>query len=182
MTQPVASRILAVTINLKVRIKLQIVTPDQAAAIASLRATVAEKLTAQFGNGPWSSAGTEKGVRFDMRNSAVYAAMHRNKLIASLRLDTKKPWAIDKKYFSKCQQPLYLLSMAVRPDLQRTGIGRLCIDKVKRIAKKFPSDAIRLDAYDAAAGAGEFYRKCGFREVGRATFRNCPLIYFEILL
>jgi hypothetical protein len=45
-----------------------------------------------------------------------------------------------------------------------------------------PSDAIRLDAYNADADAGEFYRKCGFREVGRALYRNVPLIYFEMLL
>jgi len=32
------------------------------------------------------------------------------------------------------------------------------------------------------AGAGEFYRKCGFRETGRATYRTVPLIYYERLL
>jgi len=182
MAQSVASKILLDTIGIEMRVKLQIATLDQAAAIASLRLAVAGNLTAQFGKGPWSSAGTEKGVRFDMRNSMVYVATHENQLIASLRLDAKKPWAIDKRYFSACQKPLYLLAMAVRPDLQRTGIGRLCIEEAKRIGKARPGDAIRLDAYDAEAGAGEFYRKCGFQEVGRATFRNCPLIYFEMLL
>lgn len=32
------------------------------------------------------------------------------------------------------------------------------------------------------ARAGGFYQKCGFREVGRVTYRNVPLIYFEMLL
>jgi GNAT superfamily N-acetyltransferase len=165
-----------------VHITLQIATPNQAEAVASLRRAVAENLTVRYGNGPWSSAGSEQGVRFDMRNSTVYVATHRNQLIATLRLDTKKPWAIDRKYFSACQKPLYLLSMAVHPDWQRRGIGRLCIEEAKHLAQKWPGDAIRLDAYDAEAGAGEFYFKCGFREVGRATFRNCPLIYFEMML
>ena len=49
-------------------------------------------------------------------------------------------------------------------------------------ARKWPATAIRLDAYDAAYGAGDFYRKCGFREVGRATYRTEPLIYFELIL
>ena len=44
------------------------------------------------------------------------------------------------------------------------------------------NDAIRLDAYDAAAGAGDFYAKNGFREVGRTKYRNAPLIYYELLL
>jgi hypothetical protein len=43
-------------------------------------------------------------------------------------------------------------------------------------------DAVRLDAYDAVAGAGPFYEKCGFREVGRATYRITPLVYYELTL
>jgi GNAT superfamily N-acetyltransferase len=164
------------------RIKLQPATPDQAATIAALRLAVAENLTARFERGPWSSAGTEKGVLFDMRNAAVYVATRRNKVIATLNLCTKKPWAIDRKYFSKCKRPLYLVSMAVHPDWQRQGIGRQCIEEAKRLATEWPGDAIFLDAFDAAAGAGEFYRKCGFREVGRAIYRKAPLIYFEVLL
>ena len=69
--------------------------------------------------------------------------------------------------------------MAVEPALQRTGIGRAMLDDAKRIAREWPGDAIRLDAYDTAAGAGEFYAKCGFREVGRAIYRGTPLIYYE---
>ncbi len=164
------------------RVQLQKALPEQATAIASLRRAVADNLTRQFGHGPWSSGGTEKGVLFDLRNSQLYVVTHQDKLIASLRLDTKKPWAIDLKYFSAIRKPVYLLAMAVHPDWQRKGIGRLCIDEVKRIGKSMPADAIRLDAYAAEAGAGEFYSKCGFQEVGRASYRNCPLIYFEMLL
>ncbi len=72
--------------------------------------------------------------------------------------------------------------MAVDPARQQKGSGWLCLEEVKRIVKEWPGDVIRLDAYDAAAGAGEFYRKCGFREVGRASYRQTPLIYFEMLL
>jgi GNAT superfamily N-acetyltransferase len=125
---------------------------------------------------------TDKGVLFAMRNSTMYVARHRNRLIATLTLSTKKPWAIDKKYFSASKRPLYLTAMAVAPNEQGQGVGRLCIDDARRIATEWPSDAIRLDAWDAEAGAGEFYRKCGFREVGRATYRNAPLIYFEMLV
>lgn len=117
-----------------------------------------------------------------MRKSTVYVARHRGRLIATLTLGAIKPWAIDKKYFAKSQRPLYVTGMAVSPQEQRQGVGRLCIDEACRIAREWPSDAMRLDAWDAEAGAGEFYRKCGFREVGRATYRNAPLIYFEMLL
>jgi ribosomal protein S18 acetylase RimI-like enzyme len=153
-----------------------------APALAALRAAVAEHLTSRHGNGPWSSPGTVKGVLYAMRNSSVYVALDRGEVLATLTLCAKKPWAIDRKYFTVCRKPLYLTGMAVDPKRQRRGIGRRCMNEVQRIAKEWPSDAIRLDSYDAVAGAGEFYEKCGFRKVGRASYRNCPLIYFEMLL
>lgn len=165
-----------------VRIKFEIATSADAAAIAALRTATAEKLTEVHGVGPWSGTASEKGVLFNMRNSSVYVARHKNKVVATLTLGTKKPWAIDKKYFSKCSRPIYLTSMAIAPELQSQGIGKLCVEAAKKIVKQWPADAIRLDAYDAAAGAGEFYRKCGFREVGRASYRGAPLIYFEMLV
>jgi len=70
----------------------------------------------------------------------------------------------------------------VSPDVQGQGLGRRCLDEARAIAKAWPADAIFLDAYDTAAGAGEFYRKCGFREVGRVTYRGTPLIYYEWLV
>jgi ribosomal protein S18 acetylase RimI-like enzyme len=117
-----------------------------------------------------------------MRRASVYIARYRKKLIARVNLTTRKPWAIDTKYFTPCKRPLYIVGMSVDPAVQRGGVGRQCIDEAIRIAKQWPADAIRLDAWAEAAGAGEFYRKCGFREVGRATYRIAPLIYFEMML
>ena len=164
------------------RVRLQLATVEQASEISVLRLMVAEKLTAKYGQGPWSHSSTVKGVLYDLRNSVLYIAKHRQKVIATLALCTKKPWAIDPKYFTKCQTPLYLIAMAVAPEWQGKGIGRQCLAQVDKIVGDWPADAIRLDAYDAAAGAGEFYRRCGYNEVGRAMYRTVPLIYFERLI
>jgi ribosomal protein S18 acetylase RimI-like enzyme len=164
------------------RVKLRQAKTDDARATAKLRAAVALDLTSRYGKGHWSSAGSEKGVLYDIRTSRVFVATKRNGLIATLRLSSRKPWAIDTKYFSQCANPLYLTNMAVDPAMQGQGIGRLCMEEVRRIAEEWPADAIRLDAYDAEAGAGAFYRKCGFREVGRTSYRNTPLIYLELML
>jgi GNAT superfamily N-acetyltransferase len=160
---------------------LRLANLDDVAGLVSLRNAVNQNLAAQEGRESCPSV-TEKGVLFCMRDSSVYVATNRSKLIATLTLSTTKPWAIDKKYFSPSNWPLYLTAMAVDPDRQRKGVGRRCLAEAIRIVKDWPGDAIRLDAYDAASGAGEFYRKCGFREVGRASYRNTPLIYFELLL
>lgn len=164
------------------KVTLKPATAAHAIAIAKLRTATNEKLTRDFGRGPWTSTVTEKGVLYALRNSHVYVARDGRTIIGTLTLATKKPWAIDKKYFTKCQRPLYLLAMAVAPDRQCHGIGRAMLVDVIRIAKAWPADAIRLDAYDLPGGAGEFYAKYGYREMGRVTYRGAPLIYYELLL
>lgn len=164
------------------RYSLQLATVDDAQALASLHTAVAEHLTGQYGAGIWSGKTSEKGVLYAMRNSQVFVARQDREIIATLRLATKKPWAIDTRYFTTAHQPLYLLAMAVTPAKQRQGIGKRCMKEVTRIARAFPADAIRLDAYDARAGAGGFYARCGFKEVGRVIYRKAPLIYYELLL
>jgi len=166
----------------KTRVRLFVADASDANAIASLRNHVADELTRDFGKGPWSSQTTERGVLSGMKRSRVFVAHRRGKLVATLVLQTKKPWAIDVSYFSPCKRPLYLLNMAVDPKLQRTGLGRACMEAAREAAVRWPADAIRLDAYDAEAGAGGFYAKCGYREVGRVVYRNTPLVYYELRL
>jgi GNAT superfamily N-acetyltransferase len=153
-----------------------------APAIAALQNAVATELTARHGIGHWSSVITEKGVRASMRRASVFVVRDDAGIAATLTLATRKPWAIDRKYFTPVPRPVYLLSMAVHPAHQRSGIGRACVREALDFAREWPADAVCLDAYDAAAGAGDFYRKCGFAEVGRADYRGTPLIYFERLV
>jgi GNAT superfamily N-acetyltransferase len=153
-----------------------------APALAALHMAVAENLTRVHGQGPWSAKTSEKGVLFAMRNSSVFVARDGDQIVATLRLATKKPWAIDTQYFTACRKPLYLLAMAVLPARQRQGIGRRCMKEAEKAARAWPAEAIRLDAYDAEAGAGRFYARCGCREVGRVIYRGAPLIYYELLL
>jgi GNAT superfamily N-acetyltransferase len=150
-----------------------------AAAVAALRTAVAEQMTRQFGRGHWSAGATETSALRGITTSRVLVARDRHAVIGTLRLATKKPWAIDVNYFERVKRPLYLIDMAVEPSRQRQGVGRYLIEAAKEAARLWPADAIRLDAYEGRAGAGTFYAKCGFREVGRVTYRGVPLIYFE---
>jgi GNAT superfamily N-acetyltransferase len=67
-------------------------------------------------------------------------------------------------YFTPVRRPLYLLDMAVLPDLQGQGLGRRLLREAQAAAKSWPADALRLDAYDTPAGVGPFYAKCGWTE------------------
>ena len=157
-------------------------TGDDATDVAAVRNAAAERLTRDFGRGHWSGFTTEDGVVRGINTSHVLVARLGGVVVATLRLATKKPWAIDIKYFADSKHPLYLVDMAVAPDWQREGVGRQLLDAAASTARGWNADAIRLDAYDHAAGAGPFYQKCGFEEVGRATYRGVPLIYFQRLL
>ncbi|MBI3885971.1 MAG: GNAT family N-acetyltransferase [Opitutae bacterium] len=165
------------------RLKLTPATPDDAESVAALRNAVSDDLTFRHGKGPWTGHCTTAGVLFDLRNKKLFVATHRDDVVASLCLDTKKPWAIDRSFFTPAKRPLYLTSMAVAPELQRQGLGRQCMAEAAKLARRLKADAVFLDAFDhPAAGAGGFYAKCGCREVGRATDRAVPLVYYELLL
>lgn len=162
---------------------LTIADAGDAPAIAALQNAVASALTARHGIGHWSSAVTEKGVRAAIRRSSVFVVRDEDEaVVGTLTLATRKPSTIDRRYFTPVARPVYLLGMAIAPARQRTGLGRACLEEVLDVCRDWPADAIRLDAYDTDAGAGDFYRACGFTEVGRAFHRGTPLIYFERLV
>src|SRR5688572_16832955 len=129
-------------------------TPDDAPAIAAVRVAAAERLTRDFGDGHWSAHTNEAAVRRDIKGSRVLAVRDDDAIVGTLTLQTKKPWATDLAYFTPCEKALYLINMAVAPDRQRTGVGRALLAEALSVARSFPADAIRLDAYDSVAGAG----------------------------
>ncbi len=157
-------------------------TPDDAAAVAEVRNAAADELTRLHGQGHWSGFTTSHGVLRGINTSRVLVARSGHRIIGTLRLATKRPWAIDPSFFADSRRPLYLVDMAVTPSAQRQGTGRELLRAAVKTAEGWKADAIRLDAYDHAAGAGPFYEKCGFKEVGRATYRGVPLIYYQFLL
>ena len=157
-------------------------SPRDAPVLTKLRVATARELARRFGDGHWSREPSERGVMADLRNAEVWMARRGAVVVGTFRLATKKPWAIDRSYFTSCRRPIYLTNMAVRPDDQRRGVGRLCLEHAIQRVRDWPADAIRLDSYEGDAGAGEFYAKCGFREVGRVVYRFTPLIYYELLV
>jgi GNAT superfamily N-acetyltransferase len=142
------------------RLVFETATEDDATELAELRNNAANKLSEMFGKGPWSGGCTEKGILYGMRIARMIVARENGKITGTMSLHTKKPWAIDPAYFTKVKKPLYLTSMFVAVERQNIGVGRQLLEQAVEIAREWPVDAIRLDAYDAAAGAGDFYARC----------------------
>jgi GNAT superfamily N-acetyltransferase len=163
-------------------VKFRDATLDDVAAIAGLQNAAAGALTARFGPGPWSSLVTERGAALAQRHARVRVGKDGQRILTVLRLATKKPWAIDVTHFTPVRRPVYLTGMAIAVAHQGQGLGRLALEDACAIAAEWPADAVRLDAYDASAGAGGFYARCGFTERGRVAYKGNPLVYFERLL
>jgi len=157
-------------------------TPAEALELAALHTAASADLSRRYGQGSWSHVASEKGVLLSLRYAQVLIARKGKTIVGTLRLANKKPWAIDVTYFTPVKKAIYLTGMAVDPRLQRQGIGRQLLQQAVARARAWPSDAIRLDAFNADAGAGGFYASCGFREVARIVYKNDPLIYFELVL
>lgn len=157
-------------------------TPEDVPAVTSLGNEAAGALTARYGEGHWSSLVTERGTASSLRHARVRVGQAGTRVVTVLRLATKKPWAIDVSHFTAVKRPLYLTGMAVAVSHQREALGRLALDDAVAVARAWPADAIRLDSYDAEAGAGPFYARCGFVERGRVVYKGDPLVYHEQLL
>jgi len=162
--------------------KFALAMPEDVARIVELRNAAAEKLTREHGRGHWSHLVSVEKVAEAMDRSRVYVLRERQRIVGTLRLQMKKPSEYDRPWFTRVRRPLFLYDMAVDPARQRRGVGRACIEGAVRVARAWPADAIRLDAYDHAAGAGRFYEKCGFRETSRRVYFRAPIIYYEMML
>ncbi|MFI5206955.1 MAG: GNAT family N-acetyltransferase [Gemmatimonadales bacterium] len=153
-----------------------------AKAIAALRNEAARDLTARFGQGHWSLRTSEQSVRSTLRHARIRIGRTGRRIVTVLTLARRKPWAIDVKYFTPVERPLYLAGMAVSVDQQGRGLGRQALKDALRVARAWPADAIRLDAYVAKVGAGGFYTKCGYARRGRKRCWGLPLLYYELLI
>jgi len=171
-----------VTTSVIERLRFRDASLDDVPVIAGLRNAAAGALTARFGAGHWSSLVTERSAALGQRHARVRVGRSGKRILTVVSLATKKPWAIDISYFTPVKRPLYLTGLAVSVAHQGYGLGRLAMEDACEVARALPADAIRLDAYDSPAGAGDFYTKCGFTERGRVVYRGDSLVYYELLL
>jgi predicted N-acetyltransferase YhbS len=158
---------------------ISVATAEDAPALVALRTAVANDMTRRFGHGDWSAAPSEVLVVKQLRASRVLVARRENQIVGTVRLTTAQQWAFDTTAFSPAKAAVYVLGLAVAPEARGHGIGSDLMNAAKESTNTWPADAVWLDAYDDRAGAGPFYVRCGFREVGRTRFGTVPLIYYE---
>jgi len=154
---------------------------SDARELAALRTAVAQDMTRQFGEGHWSHCPSKATVLRQLRASQVLVARRGEELIGTVRLITANPALIDAEAFTPVAHALYVLGLAVATNCRGEGMGRRLMDAAKEVARARRAQALWLDAYEHAAGAGPFYERCGFRKVGPSAFKDVSLNYYEWL-
>ena len=168
-------------------------TTNDVAEILELRLAVGARMQERFGNDRWAPPISErsvlrlfKGPRTRKSDGAtlikILVGRTGGRIVALTRMQTKKPWGFDLRYFKAGATAVYVGDVEVSPQDQGQGFGTQLMAAAVKHARAWPASALRTSAYDGAAGAGPFYAKCGFLEVGRVTYRKVPIILFEMLL
>ncbi len=154
--------------------------PTDARLVANLRKTVAQHMTRQSGEGQWSATSTGADVRRQMRASHMLVAWQGEHVVGCVRLATVNSHSMSSAGFTPVSSALYVLGLAVAPDLRRIGIGRRLLDAAKDVARARRAQALWLDAYETQVGP--FYERCGFRRVGPVDRRRTALVFYEWLV
>lgn len=161
--------------------RISVANPDDARAIAALRIAVAQDMTRRFGEGHWSALTSKAAVHRQLRASRVLVAKEKGRVVGTVRLAVAIPSVFDSSAFTAVDTALYVLGLAVAPDFRDQGIGRTLVDSAKDVAHSWPAQALWLDAYRHPAGAGPFYERCGFRELGPSVSGTVPVVFYEWL-
>ena len=149
----------------------------------NIRRSAADLLTSVHGEGHWSTVTSVKTIRKHAEAGLVYLFFEGDSPIGTFHLVDRKIGFYKKEWFEIPDQPaFYLMHMALHPDRQRKGLGREMMIEIEAIAVNKSIHSIRFDAYNADAGAGKFYEKCGYQLVHKGSFNSVALLYFEKVL
>lgn len=163
----------------RVRPQITLARRDEARDIAALRVAVAQHLTQLHGEGQWSAIPSRSDVVRQMRASRMLVARLDDILVGTVRLTTINPRSMMSVGFTPVGSVLYLIGLAVAAEYRSMGIGRALIGAAKDMARSARVEALWLDTYQGAAGAGPFYLRCGFRQVSATGTGRVPLVYYE---
>jgi GNAT superfamily N-acetyltransferase len=164
-------------------VRVRRASTSEITAIQATRISASEDLTERFGEGHWSIVSSEATLIDALGNGNLYVIDADGVLAGTCRLTDRKIAFYEERWFADPDAPAtYLRDMAIAPDRQRQGIGREAMADIAQLARLQGACAVRLDAYAGPAGAGTFYRKCGYSRMHAGQFNGVRLEYYEKLL
>lgn len=149
-------------------------------AIQLLRQRTADTLVAAHGEGHWGWVPDRANLVREMKRRDFYVVLADDVVVGTFKLSSKAPGFFNLAQFADPKaSATYLTGMAIDPTFQRQRIGRWCMAWIESHALITGSKAVRLDAYDHAAGAGPFYERCGYSNRGPLVFNGVKLMLYE---
>jgi len=153
---------------------------DDTQPLRAVRIAASDKLTKRYGSGHWSLVTGVSTIQKHIQARTVWVGELSGKLVATLRFTESKVGFYRSSWFSDPEACAgYLMHMAVSPDKQKRGYGTALLREVEAAAINRGLEYMRLDSYDAPAGAGPFYVKAGYNLVHSREINGVPLQYWE---
>jgi len=157
-------------------------TAEMLKQIAAIRDDSADDLTHRFGPGHWSGHSKLDRLKRELKKPRqLYLVKSGDEPVATFAIAESGPKFLRPAWFAEPEAPvMYLTALAVAPAWQGRGVGRWCMKFIRKAVADHGLKWIRFDAYNAPAGAADFYVKCGCVERRKFGFNGVGLIAFEM--
>ena len=122
----------------------------------------------------------------DAENMELYVYIENEKVIACISLCKK----MDEVYFpvswiTRNYNNLYIHRLAVHPDFQKKGVGKVLMDFAEKYAIKKECKSIRLDTFSVNKRNLKFYESRGYQRLERIYFpkqSEFPFYCYELII
>ncbi|WP_026576482.1 GNAT family N-acetyltransferase [Bacillus sp. UNC438CL73TsuS30] len=121
-------------------------------------------------------------IKDDIKKGNLFGIFEEDQLVAAVTLDTNGSKQYEQiKWDDLTGKPLIVHRLAVHPDFQGRGFGKMLLLFAEEFADKNGYTSIRLDVFTGNPGAVRLYEKAGFGERGEVyfPFRKYPYKCFE---
>jgi len=121
----------------------------------------------------------------DAENKELYVYIENEKAIACISLCNK----MDEVYFpvkwkTKNDNNLYIHRLAVHPDFQKKGIGKILMDFAEKYAREKKYKSVRLDTFSVNKRNLKFYESRGYHRLEEIYFpkqSEFPFYCYELI-
>ena len=122
----------------------------------------------------------------DAENQELYVNVINGKVIACISLCTHMDEVyLPVKWKTKNDNNLYIHRLAVHPNFQKKGIGKILMDFAENYARKKKFASVRLDTFSVNKRNLKFYESRGYQRLGGIYFpkqSEFPFYCYELIL
>ena len=133
----------------------------------------------------WGTYPSEALVRDDLSKGLIWCLYGENGMAVAVTVDTSPQADYAGRDWLFGEHPGVFRRMAVRPELQREGLGRQALQDVETLLIQLGCDSLRCDCYADNEPGIRFYTAAGMRCAGQAYLNDRPdpfLLYEKRLI